>query len=400
LAGPAARLFRLLALHPGTDVTVPAAAALVAGTLGQVRGLFRELTAAGLASEYQPGRYGRHDLLGAYAGELLDLHEAASEREQAVHRLLDHHLRTAYAAADRLVPQPNTLALPAAAGRVDPQPLDGYQDALDWFTAERSTLVSLVGQAADAGFPVHAWQLARYLIPFLDTVGHWQDLAVTQHTALRAAQESDDLLGMAYTHRGLARVAYNDGYLDQALSHLEQALALFERHGDKFAMAHTCLQTSLVLNRLDEEQRALARAEEALTLFRAVADPAGEAHALLQTAFLLIFFGRCEEAISHTREAIGIYERAGDAHGRAGGFSALGYAYLKLGRYDDSIEKYQLCIQQFRDLGLLRDVARALINLGTTYQEAGRHDEADAVQREAHTLYEDMDTPDGVVKYG
>ena len=55
--GPdAARLFRLLGLHPGPDMTVNAAACL-AGIAGQARALLAELTRGNLLTEHRPGRY-------------------------------------------------------------------------------------------------------------------------------------------------------------------------------------------------------------------------------------------------------------------------------------------------------------------------------------------------------
>jgi DNA-binding IclR family transcriptional regulator len=67
LTPAAARLFRLLGLHPGPDTTAPATASLTALPLAQARRLLAELVRAGLLTETTPGRYGFHDLLAAYA---------------------------------------------------------------------------------------------------------------------------------------------------------------------------------------------------------------------------------------------------------------------------------------------------------------------------------------------
>ncbi|GHH61352.1 hypothetical protein GCM10017774_87200 [Lentzea cavernae] len=67
--GPeAARLFRLLGLHPGQEISVENAAALL-GTR-HVRPVLAELTRANLLAERRPGRYFLHGLLHAYAAEL------------------------------------------------------------------------------------------------------------------------------------------------------------------------------------------------------------------------------------------------------------------------------------------------------------------------------------------
>ena len=65
----AARMFRLLGLHPGPDISLAAAASLAAVRPGQARAPLAELTGAHLLAEHTPGRYACHDLLRAYAAE-------------------------------------------------------------------------------------------------------------------------------------------------------------------------------------------------------------------------------------------------------------------------------------------------------------------------------------------
>jgi hypothetical protein len=81
LAAPAARLFRLLGLHPGPDTCAPAAASLAGQPLPDVRRTLAELARANLITEYAPGRYGFHDLLRTHAADLthgIDTSSAAS----------------------------------------------------------------------------------------------------------------------------------------------------------------------------------------------------------------------------------------------------------------------------------------------------------------------------------
>src|SRR3954471_21624402 len=70
LTPPAARLFRLLGLHPGADLSTIAAAALAGTPVAATRRLLAQLTRANLATEHLPGRYTQHDLLRTYAAEL------------------------------------------------------------------------------------------------------------------------------------------------------------------------------------------------------------------------------------------------------------------------------------------------------------------------------------------
>jgi hypothetical protein len=100
MLGPrAARMFRLLSLHPGPDITIPATASLAGVPPGEARLLVGELIRTGLLAEHAPGRFTTHDLIRAYAQELVESHETDEAREQAFGRLVDHYRQPAYAAA-------------------------------------------------------------------------------------------------------------------------------------------------------------------------------------------------------------------------------------------------------------------------------------------------------------
>ncbi|MCT9076531.1 AfsR/SARP family transcriptional regulator [Streptomyces fulvoviolaceus] len=70
LSPEAARLFRLLAVHAGPDVTARTVTGLVGLSERQARRVLGELSRAHLLSEQAPGQYVWHDLLRAYAAEL------------------------------------------------------------------------------------------------------------------------------------------------------------------------------------------------------------------------------------------------------------------------------------------------------------------------------------------
>jgi transcriptional regulator with XRE-family HTH domain len=69
LTHPAARMFRLLAAHPGPNITAAGAAGLAGVSPGQARQLLRDLVLANLLAEHADGSYTLNDLLRAYAAE-------------------------------------------------------------------------------------------------------------------------------------------------------------------------------------------------------------------------------------------------------------------------------------------------------------------------------------------
>jgi hypothetical protein len=80
LSAPAARMFRLLGLHPGPDIDPNAAAALADTTPDAAGHLLRLLSRAHLLHRTVAGRYGMHDLLRAYATHLSTTQDARHGR--------------------------------------------------------------------------------------------------------------------------------------------------------------------------------------------------------------------------------------------------------------------------------------------------------------------------------
>jgi hypothetical protein len=111
----AARLFRLLGLHPGPDVSLAVAASLGALRPDQARDVLAELTRSHLLAEHEPGRYAFHDLLRAYAAEQVVNRDSQQVRDAAVRRLVDHYLRGAYASARLIEPSLERLMLGSSA---------------------------------------------------------------------------------------------------------------------------------------------------------------------------------------------------------------------------------------------------------------------------------------------
>nr|WP_237102044.1 BTAD domain-containing putative transcriptional regulator [Nonomuraea sp. MG754425] len=113
LSEPAARLSRLLGVHPGTRMTAAAMAGLAAVPVDDMLPLLNELTDAHLVTESAPGRYGLHTLLHVYATELARTYDSEAERQAALRRALDHYLHTAYAAATLIEPAGELVGEPA-----------------------------------------------------------------------------------------------------------------------------------------------------------------------------------------------------------------------------------------------------------------------------------------------
>jgi hypothetical protein len=162
LGEEAARLYRLLGLHPGPDFSRPAVVSLAGAEPPTVLAWLGMLTRAHLLTEPTPGRYTFHDLLRAHARELALAVDDPADRREAMHRLLDHYVHTGHRAALLLHPERDPLALPPPRDGVVLVDLSTAEGAAAWFAAEHEALLAAADRAAD-GFEAAARRLAWVL---------------------------------------------------------------------------------------------------------------------------------------------------------------------------------------------------------------------------------------------
>ena len=393
LSPGAARLFRLLALHGGPDLTVAAATSL-AGPDGPTGPLLAELARANLVAEHVPGRFTSHDLLRAYAAELVRRHDPPAERDAAVLRVLDHYLRTAAAGDGLLDPYRPTVELPAPADGVRPEVITDHAQAVAWFTAEHAVLLAAVGQAAAAGLHRHTVPLAWALMTYLDRRGYWHDLGATQRLALAAANQAGDRAAGAHVRRSLARAYGRTGRYDEALEQLTAALTDSTELGDRTAQARTHLNLAWVLELKGEYAAALGHAEQALALNAAAGHQASHANALNTVGWLHVRLGDDQRAVDNCRAALRLFEQLGHGYGQGATWDSLGFALHRLGRLDEAATAYTRAADTLRELGYRYHEATARRQLGEVWAEAGEPAAARAAWRAAVDLFDELGHPD------
>ena len=393
LSAPAARAFRLLSLHPGPDISAPAAASLISATLPQTRAALAELVRASLLTEDAGGRFGYHDLLRAYAAELSAATDSTADRDAALHRILDHYLRTAQAAAARLFPARSRLRLPPGQPGVTaeefetaPASHDGaeprgrpdtgsYDAALAWFRAEQRVLRGVLELAVAHGLDEHCWKLAWFWAPKLKRRGRMHEVLEVQRTALASADRLGDADALAHVHYDLGHASDWLGDYPAADLHLRRALELFTGLGDRPGVGQTQHGLALLLAGQDRYAEALEHAYEGLRLRRAFADSAAVASSENAVGWILAHLGRCDDALLHCRRALELHRESGNRTGTADTLDSIAFAYSQSGDYARAIDHYEQALVVYRQIGDTEGEALSLLNLGDA-QLAEGHAEA------------------------
>jgi tetratricopeptide (TPR) repeat protein len=375
LSHAGARMFRLLSLHTGPDISAAAAASLAAVPLPQARAALAELTRASLVTEDAAGRFSCHDLLRAYAAELATATLSEAERDLAGRRVLDHYLRTAHAAAARLYPAHGLVPLPEAADGVAAEEFTGaggYDAALAWFGAEHGVLGNLIEHAAVGHHDEHCWKIAWYWGPPLDRRGRLHELLAAQRTAVLAAMRLGDRAALAHVHCELGSVSGRLGDHQVAEEHLRQAIELFADLGDQAILAYARNGLAVLLSQQDRYEEALDHAVESLRLRRALADQAAIAYSENAVGWNLAHLGQPDAALWYCRRALEMHREADCRTGIADTLDSIAYAYRQLGDFGRAIEHYEQALRMLQPLGDTRQEAVSRLHLGDAQLAAGQ----------------------------
>jgi DNA-binding SARP family transcriptional activator len=393
LGGEAARMFRLLAVHPGPDLTAAAAASLAGASPERARQILAELTAVGLLVE-RAGRYLLHDLLRVYAAEQVRAQDSAADRHAATRRLLDHYLHTAHAAALLMRPTRERVTLSPPQPGVTPEHLADQQQAMDWFGAEHHVLISAASMAADAGCYIHAWKIPWTMADFLDRRGHWHDYVATQRTALAAASRLGDVIAQAMASRLLATAFRKLAEYDRARTHIRFSLHWYHQAGDQAGQARAHRLLSQVAESQGRYAEALGHASQALSLSRALADRPQEADALNSVGWYHAMLGAYQQARAFCWRALILHRELGNRHSEAAAWDSLGYIDYRRGRHTVAVRYFESALGLFREVGDRYHQADTLAHLGDAHYDSDEPQRARGAWEEALRLLSELNHPD------
>ncbi|HEX6519046.1 MAG TPA: BTAD domain-containing putative transcriptional regulator [Streptosporangiaceae bacterium] len=348
LAVAARRMFRLLGLSPGPDISIPAAAALARTGTEETARLLEVLADVHLLDEVAPGgRYRFHDLLRTYAAECAEADESPADRAAARRRILTWYLNTADAADHLLVPGRLHAPIDPPPPHCDPLGFANYEQALAWCDAEHANLIAAAHSAAAEGYDDIAWKFPVALRGFFDVRRPFADWMACARDGLAAARRAADRPGEAWTLSCLAAVHSEMGRFADALRCNQEALEIYRQTGDR-------RREGAALNNIGTDYLGLRRYRAAL---------------------------RCFEAVLENSRTDGSKYGAGIA------LTNLGYTYHQMERYDDAVAAYQLALVAYRELGYRQAEANTLTDLGMTYRMASRLEAARSCYEQALNMH-------------
>jgi tetratricopeptide (TPR) repeat protein len=379
----AARLFRLIGVHPGPDIDSDACAAL-ADDRGPAQ-LLTELTTAHLLEEYRPERFRLHDLLRVYARERAILDETPPRLQAAITAMVDYYLSETLAACDRIQP----YRFRASQTPTDAGPGTAANDAaMTWFGDTAPTILAMIDLAADHKFAPQVGRLAWAITPFLNRAALRHERAAVHNTALRAAREARDRGAVTDALAELARALARLERPDEAVTLLDEAAELADKLDDERRRLTVHLAYSRVFDQAGRHAEALEHAQSAWTLAQQQPDDLRRADVLTNIARQQTALGLASDALPLAEQALRLYQDAEHPDGQAGALVTLGLCQTVLGHHADAIASFERCLAIDREIDSRYWIAHALDHLGGLYQTTGHDDRAFSAWQEAMSIFE------------
>ncbi|MGO1051082.1 BTAD domain-containing putative transcriptional regulator [Crossiella sp. CA198] len=308
---PAARtVFRRLALVPGADFTVAAAAALVAGEpAAELAGL----AGMSLLERSAADRFAFHDLIRLFATERAEAEESTGERAAALGRLYEYYLATTRQAVALITPD---VPLPAAPDLPPAPPFAERAAAVAWLDAELPNLVAAVRAAPGLGLHQRSWPLVRVLGGYFYFRLHRTEWIEAARVALAAAREVGDLAMVGAMLDSVGTALWGLGDFEQALRYHREAIETLA-HTD--AAPEVESDALLHLGIVYMEMGRLAAAADCYqrVLHRHRPEGGNRAKVLLNLAAVRMYGGDLAAGLALAREALAICQEQGIAFGEA-----------------------------------------------------------------------------------
>lgn len=355
----AARMYRLLALHPGTEFSTDVASAATGLPPQRAEELLDLLIRGNLILDIARNRCRFHDLFRIHAQQLATTHDSDTDRSTAVRAMVEWYL--SFAVAADLVAAPLRARVGdhyqrqglAGTSAALPHRFDNREQALDALEQELTNLVAAMDTAVEHGWPELVWQLAEALWPTFLYRGHTPEWITTYETGARAAAECGNLAAESRMWARLAAAYLRLKQPDLAEEFSQRAWQRARRADD-----------------WDTESTALE------SLGRA-------AHAQ----------GRLTDAIEHYRRSLALNDLHGRVRGSALLLCCLGYAFRDIGDDTAAVDALHHSVELAQSIGDQHSQAQAIVAIGSVQARQGHLEQAISTMRDGLTMLNETEVP-------
>jgi tetratricopeptide (TPR) repeat protein len=378
-----ARMFRLLPLNAGPDISTASAAVLLDLPLSNTRNVLADLARSHLleSASTLAGRWRMHDLLRLYARRLSETSAETDAAEQARDRLFRHYVSMTEAAVVHL------LAFPGV-----PMPIcfTSRGDALTWLDAERANLVATVRIAFELARYRAAFDLSVVLVEYLSWKKYRNEWMATAIIGLNAARRLGDRRKETGALSNLGLALHGARKFDEAIAAFQAVAGVFRETGDRIHEGAAMHNLGMALEELRRFDEAITAYRQDLAICREVGDRFGEAKTLTNLSICLREAGHVDEGVAASRDAIVICREIGARYGEGLALNALSSGLASTEQADEAITASQDALVLLREAADRHQEGMALVNLANALPKAQRFDEAITAGGSAVAIFREL----------
>jgi DNA-binding SARP family transcriptional activator len=377
------RAYRLIGIHPGSDLDLHAAAALLDRDLPTARRLLDRLLDAHLLQEATPDRYQFHDLARHHAALVASRDELEASRRSAFDGLLTHYAHSAAVAMDAAYPFEQERR-PRPPQSRHPVPDVRTPDlATAWLDVELPNLLAAARYSVEQGRLGYPTRLSATLDLHLMSRSRTGDAETLHQLALSAARTAADSIAEIDALARLGLIQRRAGQYAEAERHYQRALRLAHEHGHgagEMDALHGLGQIQRLRSQFTDASESFGRA---LEIARTIDYPTGKLQALLGLGGLYRDFAQHQRALKWLREGLALARDTGHRPCELDALVGLGWSHLADGDLGDAADAFGQALNIARDLGYRIGEMVSLVGLGSVHRSQGRY-------AAAAVLYEDV----------
>ena len=387
-------LLRRLAICPVGDFGEYLAAAVMDVAPRGASDLLEELADHSLLLEAHSGRYQFHDLVRTYVRRIAFEQDSAPDRQQNIRKVFLFYQQTLIRVEHSMEASSEQ---PAENITVQTPPVGTYELAAQWFTDERSNLITTAYAAIDSAAVTEFPELVLILGNQLRVRGYVDEALMLYSSTLEITQarhedrlEVGTLLGKAEIERVTSR--HHDALMDYGHA-VEKAREVGDRQAEAAALRGMAVTERLVGN----FEESLTLYEVARDISEALGDPQGLADALRGFGRIHQFMGRYAQAMQYHEQALVLSHEAANSRGEADALRGIALVHQAMGNLAEAREYFLRALaiharldHRIGQVDSLRGVADTEVQL-RLFADATEH------YREAAEIAEQVSDQSGIV---
>ncbi|MEJ2131158.1 MAG: tetratricopeptide repeat protein, partial [Gammaproteobacteria bacterium] len=235
-------------------------------------------------------------------------------------------------------------------------------------------------------------RIANALMNFWYERGHISEMRDWLERGLDVAKTAPAVL-RARAHYGAAGMARQQGFLEEAEIHCEEALDLYRSAEDQNGIARALGELGAILQRQGHQERSESALQEALTILRKLDDPERLSFTLVALGALQYIQGRLDDAAESYRESLEIGRQRNDKHATATALVNLGEISQMKGENAEARELYAESLSIYGVLHMDIAIAYCLEVIAGIDAADGEHARAARLFGAAEHVREEIGTP-------